>query len=85
MAHVHDESIEAVEVTINGHVARIECRRGTYVATFLGGPYAGEEVDGVSPRRAWQALRQLIDSFDQKRAGDGQSPRAQVATSVDPG
>lgn len=66
MAHDHDEGIEAVEVTINGHVARIECRRGTYVATFLGGPYAGEEVDGVSPRRAWQALRQLLDSFDRK-------------------
>jgi len=59
------DDLDAVEVTIDGHTARITACRGTYVATFRDGPYAGQQVDGLSPRKAWVALRELLNSFEQ--------------------
>ena len=63
MANADD--LDAVEVTINGHTARITACRGTYIATFRDGPFAGQQVDGVSPRKAWVALRELLNSFEE--------------------
>jgi len=56
---------DSVEVTIRQHTARITENRGEYIATFLDGPFAGNEVTGPSVTTAWNALRDLMRSFEQ--------------------
>jgi hypothetical protein len=62
------DDIEAVEVTIDGHTARITACKGIYVATFRDGPHEVKQVDGASPRKAWIALRDLIGAFKETAA-----------------